>query len=94
MDYRTLLALSFELFVEIFEYYIIKKKGFYKKSNFKLDAGVNETIQLVSRDGENILIVSYAELRNCLDNSFGVLVSPEVNNPSIVSSTNKPEKNL
>lgn len=56
---------------------------------------MDETIQLVSRDGENILIVSYAELRNCLDNSFGVLVSPELNNPSIiVSSTNKPEKNL
>jgi len=29
----------------------------------KFDAGVDEHIQLVSRDGDNILIVAYSELR-------------------------------
>lgn len=39
----------------------------------KLDAGVEENIQLVSRNGDNVLIVSYAELRKCLENSFTTL---------------------
>ncbi|KAI1729947.1 PAB-dependent poly(A)-specific ribonuclease subunit PAN3 [Ditylenchus destructor] len=39
----------------------------------KLDAGVDENIQLVSRNGDNILIVSFAELRKYLENSFNTL---------------------
>uniref|UniRef100_A0A1I8E9F2 PAN2-PAN3 deadenylation complex subunit PAN3 n=1 Tax=Wuchereria bancrofti TaxID=6293 RepID=A0A1I8E9F2_WUCBA len=39
----------------------------------KLDAGVNEKIQLVSRDGENVLVVSYTDLRRCLENAFSEL---------------------
>ncbi|VDM96103.1 unnamed protein product [Thelazia callipaeda] len=39
----------------------------------KLDAGVNEKIQLVSRDGENVLVVSYTDLRRCLENAFNEL---------------------
>lgn len=36
----------------------------------KLDAGVNEKIQLVSRDGENVLVVAYADLRRCVETAF------------------------
>ena len=37
---------------------------------FQLDAGVPERIQLVSRDGENVLIVSYGELKQCVETAF------------------------
>ncbi|VDK47440.1 unnamed protein product [Anisakis simplex] len=36
----------------------------------KLDAGVSEKIQLVSRDGDNVLVVSFLDLRQCLENAF------------------------
>jgi PAB-dependent poly(A)-specific ribonuclease subunit 3 len=36
----------------------------------KLDAGVDEQIVLVSRDEQSCLIVSYREIRTCLENSF------------------------
>ena len=36
----------------------------------KLDSGLNEKVCLMSRDEQNVLVVSYAELRNCLDQSF------------------------
>jgi len=36
----------------------------------RLDAGLNEKVCLMSRDEQNVLVVSYAELRNCLDQSF------------------------
>ncbi|EYB82351.1 hypothetical protein Y032_0361g3463 [Ancylostoma ceylanicum] len=36
----------------------------------KLDAGVSEKVQLVSRDGNNLLIVSYGDLRRCLETAF------------------------
>jgi PAB-dependent poly(A)-specific ribonuclease subunit 3 len=36
----------------------------------KLDAGVDEQIALVSRDEQSCLIVSYREVKNCLENSF------------------------
>ncbi|KAL4003096.1 hypothetical protein ACH3XW_6200 [Acanthocheilonema viteae] len=49
----------------------------------KLDAGVNEKIQLVSRDGENVLVVSYTDLRRCLENAFSELQNrpPSIPNP-------------
>uniref|UniRef100_A0A8R1U201 PAN2-PAN3 deadenylation complex subunit PAN3 n=1 Tax=Onchocerca volvulus TaxID=6282 RepID=A0A8R1U201_ONCVO len=49
----------------------------------KLDAGVNEKIQLVSRDGENVLVVSYTDLRRCLENAFTELQNrlPSIPNP-------------
>ena len=36
----------------------------------RLDAGLNEKVCLMSRDEQNVLVVSYAELRQCLDQSF------------------------
>uniref|UniRef100_A0A060T864 PAN2-PAN3 deadenylation complex subunit PAN3 n=1 Tax=Blastobotrys adeninivorans TaxID=409370 RepID=A0A060T864_BLAAD len=36
----------------------------------KLDAGIDESIMLVSRDEQNCLIVTYKELKTCIDNAF------------------------
>ncbi|KAK9470026.1 uncharacterized protein V1510DRAFT_424207 [Dipodascopsis tothii] len=36
----------------------------------KLDAGVDEKVMLVSRDEQSCLIVSYKELKNCIDGVF------------------------
>lgn len=36
----------------------------------KLDAGVPEKVCLMSRDEQSILVVSYSELKRCLDQSF------------------------
>lgn len=33
----------------------------------KLDAGVSDKITLMSRDEQNVLVVSYEELKKCLD---------------------------
>lgn len=57
---------------------------------------MEETIQLVSRDGENLLIVSYAELRKCLDNSFEVLTCSQFNNSSMnaLPQIGTPDNNL
>ncbi|KAL5291436.1 PAN3 family protein [Megaselia abdita] len=41
----------------------------------KLDAGTMEKVQLMSRDEQSILIVTYAELKNCLENAFSELVA-------------------
>ncbi|KAK0417085.1 hypothetical protein QR680_012825 [Steinernema hermaphroditum] len=43
----------------------------------KLDAGVPDKVQLVSRDAENVLIVSYADLRRCFDVAFKELVAQQ-----------------
>ncbi|XP_057334971.1 PAN2-PAN3 deadenylation complex subunit PAN3 [Microplitis mediator] len=40
----------------------------------KLDAGSPDKICLMSRDEQSVLVVSYAELRQCLENSFDDLV--------------------
>ncbi|XP_033328349.2 PAN2-PAN3 deadenylation complex subunit PAN3 [Megalopta genalis] len=40
----------------------------------KLDSGSQDKICLTSRDGQSVLVVSYAELRQCLETSFGELV--------------------
>ncbi|XP_032596131.1 PAN2-PAN3 deadenylation complex subunit PAN3 isoform X3 [Drosophila grimshawi] len=45
----------------------------------KLDAGSIERVQLMSRDEQSVLIVSYAELKNCLENAFSELMSTAAN---------------
>ena len=37
---------------------------------FKFDTGSNEKICLVSPDGQNIMIVSYAQLKKCFEKVF------------------------
>ncbi|XP_019762764.1 PAN2-PAN3 deadenylation complex subunit PAN3 isoform X1 [Dendroctonus ponderosae] len=44
----------------------------------KLDVGAPEKICLMSRDEQSILVVSYAELRHCLDQSFQELSNSSV----------------
>jgi len=36
----------------------------------KLDAGVDERISLVSRDSQSCLVVSYREIKNCIEGAF------------------------
>ena len=40
----------------------------------KLDAGCPDRVCLISRDEQNVLVVSYAELKHCLEQSFGECV--------------------
>lgn len=40
----------------------------------------------MARDGDNVLIVTYAELKKCLENSFNYLISPQFSIPHINSS--------
>ena len=42
---------------------------------FQLDAGSQEKISLMSRDEQNILVVSFAELKQCFENSFSDVLS-------------------
>nr|CAG8438280.1 13588_t:CDS:10 [Entrophospora candida] len=46
----------------------------------KLDAGVDERIMLVSRDEQSCLIVSYKEIKNCIDSAFRDLSRKKTNN--------------
>ncbi|CAJ0750821.1 1125_t:CDS:10 [Entrophospora sp. SA101] len=46
----------------------------------KLDAGVDERIMLVSRDEQSCLIVSYKEIKNCIDSAFRDLSRKKSNN--------------
>ncbi|KAK4161444.1 hypothetical protein QBC43DRAFT_96884 [Cladorrhinum sp. PSN259] len=41
----------------------------------KFDAGTEEQIQLISRDGEMVYVISYRELRNMLNRAFNELAS-------------------
>uniref|UniRef100_A0A182LY71 PAN2-PAN3 deadenylation complex subunit PAN3 n=1 Tax=Anopheles culicifacies TaxID=139723 RepID=A0A182LY71_9DIPT len=41
----------------------------------KLDAGTMEKVQLMSRDEQSVLVVTYAELKHCLDQAFSELVA-------------------
>jgi PAB-dependent poly(A)-specific ribonuclease subunit 3 len=36
----------------------------------RLDAGLSERVCLMSRDEQNVLVVTYAELKQCLEQSF------------------------
>ncbi|XP_026471412.1 PAN2-PAN3 deadenylation complex subunit PAN3-like isoform X2 [Ctenocephalides felis] len=40
----------------------------------KLDSGVNEKIQLMSRDEQSVLVVTYGELKHCLEQAFEEIV--------------------
>ena len=42
---------------------------------FQLDSGSSEKISLMSRDEQNILVVSYAEIKQCVENAFGDIIS-------------------
>lgn len=52
----------------------------------KLDAGVSEKICLMSRDEQNVLVVSYAELKQYFESSFGEILQatalPKTREPS------------
>jgi len=41
----------------------------------KLDCGVDEKILLMSRDEQSLLVVSYKDLKKCIDSAFAELVS-------------------
>lgn len=41
----------------------------------KLDAGTMEKVQLMSRDEQSVLVVTYAELKHCLEQAFSELVA-------------------
>lgn len=47
----------------------------------KLDAGSPDKVCLMSRDEQNVLVVSYAELKHCLEQSFGECVHAQRANP-------------
>jgi len=44
----------------------------------KLDAGTDERIMLVSRDEQTCLVVSYKEIKACIDSAFGELARPRL----------------
>lgn len=41
---------------------------------FQLDAGVPEKVMLMSRDEQSVLVVTYAELKQCFDSAFRELM--------------------
>lgn len=53
----------------------------------RVDAGIPDQIMLMSRDEQNVLVVSYAELKNCLEQSFGDVLSAATAKPKMMTST-------
>ncbi len=53
----------------------------------RLDSGVSDKVCLMSRDEQNVLVVSYSELRHCLEQSFSECVHSQRIAPPTVSST-------
>lgn len=47
----------------------------------KLDAGVPDKVCLMSRDEQNVLVVSYSELKRCMEQSFGEIVQAATQTP-------------
>jgi len=39
----------------------------------QLDAGVEEKVCLSSRDGQTVLVVTYADLKSCVESAFAEL---------------------
>lgn len=39
----------------------------------KLDAGVDESLMLISRDEQSCLVVSYKEVKQCIESAYGDL---------------------
>jgi len=52
----------------------------------RVDAGIPDMIGLMSRDEQNILVVSFAELKTCLERSFGELLSAANSKPKQIMS--------
>jgi len=48
----------------------------------KLDVGVDEKVMLMSRDEKNILVVSYADIKNCVEGAFQELFAASNAGPS------------
>ena len=44
----------------------------------QLDSGVDESVALHSRDEQSVLVVSYAELKTCLQTTFSEVLSSAV----------------
>ena len=42
----------------------------------QLDMGTSDRICLMSRDEKSILVVSYKDLKKCLQNAFNELITP------------------
>jgi len=51
----------------------------------RLDAGIPDMIGLMSRDEQNVLVVSYAELKNCLERSYTELLAAASQKPKMVN---------
>ena len=51
----------------------------------KLDSGVSDKVCLMSRDEQNVLVVSYSELKQCLDQSFSECIHAHRNTPTATS---------
>lgn len=49
----------------------------------RLDAGVPDKVCLMSRDEQNVLVVSYAELKNCLEQSYGEVLASATAKPKL-----------
>jgi len=49
----------------------------------RLDAGIPDKICLMSRDEQNVLLVSYAEIKNCLEQSYKDIVADAGSKPRI-----------
>jgi len=47
----------------------------------RLDAGIPDKVCLMSRDEQNVLVVSYSELKNCLEQSYGEVLSAATAKP-------------
>lgn len=47
----------------------------------RLDAGIPDKVCLMSRDEQNVLVVSYAELKNCLEQSYGEVLAVATTKP-------------
>jgi len=49
----------------------------------RLDSGIPDKVCLMSRDEQNVLVVSYAELKNCLEQSYGEVLAAATAKPKI-----------
>lgn len=52
----------------------------------KLDAADPEKIVLVSRDGESLLVVSYADISRCVEEAYNELCSADTTNLNILGN--------
>lgn len=55
----------------------------------QIEAGTYESIALHSRDEQSVLVVSYADLKLCLENSFSELLSASSNHSTAASSSGR-----